>query len=72
MEILDRASLRSVEDKAGLPPIIRTLGEGAAALLIAAGLGATTHSTPAEYRAYVDAEFKLLKEAATFLGVEPQ
>ncbi|RTL47875.1 MAG: FAD-binding oxidoreductase [Rhodocyclaceae bacterium] len=34
VEILDRASLRSVENKAGLPAIIKTLGAGAAALLI--------------------------------------
>ena len=34
VEILDRASLRSVESKAGLPPLIKTLGDGAAALLI--------------------------------------
>jgi D-lactate dehydrogenase len=34
VEILDRASLRSVENKAGLPAIIKTLGDGASALLI--------------------------------------
>ena len=34
VEILDRAALRSVEDKPGLPPIIRTLSNDAAALLI--------------------------------------
>jgi len=34
VELLDRAALRSVENKAGLPPIIRQLGAGAAALLI--------------------------------------
>ncbi|GAB2179848.1 FAD-binding and (Fe-S)-binding domain-containing protein [Denitratisoma sp. agr-D3] len=34
VEILDRASLRSVENKAGLPAIIKTLGGGASALLI--------------------------------------
>ena len=32
--MLDRPALRSVEDKPGLPPIIRTLGNDAAALLI--------------------------------------
>ena len=34
VELLDRAALRSVETKEGLPPIIRQLGAGAAALLI--------------------------------------
>ncbi|HMW56225.1 MAG: FAD-binding oxidoreductase [Candidatus Accumulibacter phosphatis] len=34
VELLDRPALRSVEDKAGLPPVIRTLGNDAAALLI--------------------------------------
>ena len=34
VEMLDRPALRSVEDKPGLPPIIRTLGDDAAALLI--------------------------------------
>ncbi len=34
VELLDRPALRSVEDKPGLPPVMRTLGNGAAALLI--------------------------------------
>ena len=34
VELLDRPSLRSVEAKPGLPPVIRTLGDSAAALLI--------------------------------------
>ena len=34
VELLDRAALRSVESKAGLPAIIRSLGETVAALLI--------------------------------------
>ena len=34
VELLDRPALRSVENKAGLPPRIRTLGPDAAALLI--------------------------------------
>ena len=34
VELLDRAALRSVQDKPGLPPAMLTLGEGAAALLI--------------------------------------
>ena len=34
LEIMDRASLRSVEDKAGVPASIRSLPEGAAGLLV--------------------------------------
>ena len=34
LEIMDRASLRSVEEQAGTPPIIKTLAEGAAGLLV--------------------------------------
>jgi D-lactate dehydrogenase len=34
LELMDRASLRSVEDKSGIPPAIRTLPEAAAALLV--------------------------------------
>jgi len=34
VELLDRASLRSVQDKPGLPPRIKTLGANACALLI--------------------------------------
>ncbi|MGB3429401.1 MAG: FAD-binding and (Fe-S)-binding domain-containing protein [Burkholderiaceae bacterium] len=34
VELLDRPALRSVENKPGLPSFIRTLGDGAAALLI--------------------------------------
>ena len=33
-ELMDRASLRSVEDMSGMPPVVRTLPQGAAALLI--------------------------------------
>src|SRR5271165_5102963 len=33
LEIMDRASLRSVQDQSGIPPSIRTLPEGAAGLL---------------------------------------
>jgi D-lactate dehydrogenase len=33
LEVMDRASLRSVENQAGIPPTIRTLPEGAAGLL---------------------------------------
>jgi len=34
LEIMDRAALRSVEDQDGTPPVIKTLEEGAAALLV--------------------------------------
>ncbi|CAL1517139.1 FAD-binding and (Fe-S)-binding domain-containing protein [Chitinophaga sp. MM2321] len=34
VELMDRASLRSVEDLPGMPPIVKTLPEAAAALLI--------------------------------------
>ncbi|TVR80935.1 MAG: FAD-binding oxidoreductase [Rhodospirillales bacterium] len=34
VELMDRASIRSVEDKPGMPPFIRGLPEGATALLI--------------------------------------
>jgi D-lactate dehydrogenase len=34
LEIMDRAALRSVEDQAGTPPVIKTLAEGAAGLLV--------------------------------------
>ncbi|MCM8579241.1 FAD-linked oxidase C-terminal domain-containing protein, partial [Accumulibacter sp.] len=34
VELLDRAALRSVENKPGLPPIIRALGDSVAALLV--------------------------------------
>ena len=53
VELLDRPALHSVEDKPGLPPLIKTLGEAAAALLIevrspdAAGLAAKIEHTTA-------------------------
>ncbi len=34
LEIMDRASLRSVENQTGTPPVIKTLAEGAAGLLV--------------------------------------
>ena len=34
VELMDRASLRSVEAKPGLPPVLRTLGDGVCALLV--------------------------------------
>ena len=66
----------------GLPDdVVKTLNDGVrtfAALpdvrdkLIAMGLGAAVFSTPAEFRANTDVEARVLKEAARFLGVEPQ
>src|SRR5208337_3593731 len=34
LEIMDRASLRSVENQAGTPPVLKTLADGAAGLLV--------------------------------------
>jgi D-lactate dehydrogenase len=34
LEVMDRAALRSVENQAGTPPVIKTLAEGAAGLLV--------------------------------------
>ena len=50
VELLDRPALRSVEDKPGLPPVMRTLGIDAAALLI-------------EVRAQTDAALQLKIDA---------
>ncbi len=50
VEMMDRASLRSVEGKPGLPPVLATLPEGACALLVevraadAAGLSRTAQA----------------------------
>ncbi len=51
VELLDRAALRSVQDKPGLPAIMRTLGDDAAALLI-------------EVRGETDAALQLRMQAA--------
>jgi D-lactate dehydrogenase len=51
VELLDRPALRSVEDKPGLPPVMRTLGVDAAALLI-------------EVRAQTEAALQLKIDAA--------
>ena len=51
VELLDRPALRSVEDKPGLPPVMRTLGSDAAALLI-------------EVRAQTEAALQLKIDAA--------
>jgi len=57
LELLDRASLRSVETQPGVPPSIRTLPDGAAALLV-------------EYQAGDEAERKGL-EAVAAAAVAP-
>ena len=51
LEVMDRASLRSVENQAGIPASIRTLPEGAAGLL-------------AEFQSAEEAERKQLEELA--------
>lgn len=51
LELLDRASLRSVESQAGVPPSIRTVPDGAAALLV-------------EYQAAEEPEREGLEEVA--------
>ena len=51
LEVMDRASLRSVENQAGIPASIRTLPEGAAGLLV-------------EFQSAQEAERKQLEELA--------
>jgi D-lactate dehydrogenase len=51
LEVMDRASLRSVENHAGIPPSIRTLPEGAAGLL-------------AEFQSAQEAERRMLEQLA--------
>jgi D-lactate dehydrogenase len=51
LEVMDRASLRSVETQAGIPPSIRTLPEGAAGLLV-------------EFQSAQEAERKRLEQLA--------
>ena len=51
LEVMDRASLRSVEDQAGIPPSIRTLPEGAAGLL-------------AEFQSARESERRMLEQLA--------
>jgi D-lactate dehydrogenase len=51
LEIMDRASLRSVEDQAGIPSSIKTLSEGAAGLLV-------------EFQSAEEAERRQLEELA--------
>ncbi len=59
VELLDRPALRSVEDKPGLPPVMRTLGMDAAALLI-------------EVRAQTDTalQLKMVASIAALQGID--
>lgn len=63
LELLDRASLKSVENQAGIPPSIKTLPEGAAALLV------EFHGREESVRA--DLERTALAAAAGFNLLEP-
>ncbi|HPT49414.1 MAG TPA: FAD-binding and (Fe-S)-binding domain-containing protein [Accumulibacter sp.] len=63
VELLDRAALRSVEDKPGLPAIIRALGETVAALLIEVRAG-----DAASLHAHIDSVLTTMTGIAT---VEP-
>lgn len=59
-EIMDRASLRSVENKSGLPDYLKELSEDAAALLIE-----TSASTPDQLQKNIDEIISHLKEIKT-------
>lgn len=63
VELLDRAALRSVEDKPGLPAIIRALGEAVAALLVEVRAG-----DAACLQAHIDSVLTTMTDIAT---VEP-
>lgn len=63
LELLDRASLRSVENQPGIPPSIKTLPEGAAALLV------EFHGRDESVRA--DLEQKALATTAGLTLLEP-
>jgi D-lactate dehydrogenase len=63
VELLDRPALRSVENKPGLPPVMRTLGDEAAALLIE-----VRAETPIALQLRMDAALGALAGIAT---VEP-
>jgi D-lactate dehydrogenase len=60
VELLDRPALRSVEDKPGLPPVMRTLGRDAAALLIE-----VRAETPLALQLRIDAALGALAGIAT-------
>ncbi|NTV72962.1 MAG: FAD-binding oxidoreductase, partial [Holophaga sp.] len=63
LELLDRASLRSVENQAGIPPSIKGLPEGAAALLV--------EFQGQEEAARYDLEAKAVAAAAGLTLLEP-
>lgn len=63
VELLDRPALRSVQDKPGLPPVMRSLGDEAAALLIE-----VRAETPIALQLRMDAALGALTGIAT---VEP-
>ena len=60
VELLDRPALRSVQDKPGLPPVMRELGLDAAALLIE-----VRSQTPAALQLRIDAALAAIKGIAT-------
>ncbi len=63
VELMDRAGLRSVEDKAGMPSFIKQLGEDAAALLVE-----TRAASKAELTSQVNT---IIEALATFETVHP-
>jgi D-lactate dehydrogenase len=60
VELMDRPSLRSVEGRAGLPPILKELPRDACALLIEVRAG-----SPQELKAKMEAASKLVAEVRT-------
>ncbi len=60
VELLDRPALRSVQDKPAMPPLMRTLGDDAAALLIE-----VRAQTPAALQLRMDAALGALEGIAT-------
>jgi D-lactate dehydrogenase len=63
-ELMDRASLRSVERKPGMPPLLGTLGDDACALLVE-----TRAPDPASLAAQADAIERLLRPVPTLFPV---
>src|SRR6266496_897342 len=65
-ELMDRASLRSVENEQGMPAILKTLGREACALLVE-----TRASEPAALEAQRAEIERLLRSVPTAVGPEP-
>jgi len=65
VELMDRASLRSVEEKPGMPPTLRGLPEEAAALLVE-----TRAADPAALAGQVEAAVRLLQTIPVLFPVE--